>query len=189
MQTHTPLVQAEPGGQTWPHAPQLVLLLLRLTHVPLQLVKPDRQPLQVPLLQATPGGHWFPHVPQLWGLVFRLTQVPLQLVVPVGHTHVPLLQTAPLQQRGVVEAHGCPGPLLQVDAKAFSRPREERTPPKALASMPLSTCRREGLRARNFVNSSKREEFMLYSLLGCRTRGTRCGPRAPVLMVSLHPRL
>jgi hypothetical protein len=43
VETQVPFVQVWPVAQAWPHAPQLLVLVLRLTHVPPQLVCPDGQ--------------------------------------------------------------------------------------------------------------------------------------------------
>lgn len=81
-------------------------------------------------------------------------------VSPLGQTQVPPLHTEPLQQYGLVVAQAWPGmPPVQVAANEFSMPTNESTLPTALAAMPLSTWRREGLLANSLVKSSNQEEF------------------------------
>jgi hypothetical protein len=69
------LQQVVPLAQTFPQAPQLLLLLLVLTQAPLQQV--------VPLAQT------FPQAPQLLLLLLVLTQMPLQQTCPAGQQRVP----------------------------------------------------------------------------------------------------
>jgi len=74
-----------PLAQVWPHDPQFVLLVDRLTQAPLHLVRPP--------VHVCDDTHWlfwhdwplaqvWPHDPQFVLLVDRLTQAPLHLVRP-----------------------------------------------------------------------------------------------------------
>lgn len=60
---HFPDWQVCPEGQAAPHAPQLLLSIWRLVHLPLQVMRPDAQ-AQVPLVQACPAAHALPQPPQ-----------------------------------------------------------------------------------------------------------------------------
>lgn len=65
------------------HPPQLVLLLWRLTHTPLQLVVPVGQ-AQRPAVQVDPPEQVTPQAPQLLLSVCGLTQAPAQATWPAG---------------------------------------------------------------------------------------------------------
>ena len=70
----TPDEQDEPPAHACPQPPQLVLLVLVLTHVPLQ--------------QAVPEPHTLPQLPQLLLSLVSSTQVPLHRDFPEGQTQV-----------------------------------------------------------------------------------------------------
>jgi hypothetical protein len=57
------VVHVRGAVQTVPHAPQLVLLVLRLTHNPLQSERPVGH-VHVPLTQLVPPWQALPHDPQ-----------------------------------------------------------------------------------------------------------------------------
>ena len=66
-----------------PHAPQLLLSLVRSRHTPEQLVRPVRhETVHTPAEQTVPDGHTFLHAPQLLTSVASSRQTPMQLVVP-----------------------------------------------------------------------------------------------------------
>jgi hypothetical protein len=74
--------------QTVPQPPQLVALVVRSAHIPLQQVSPLGQApttlpqVQCPSTHVSPAGHCTPHAPQLYGSVAVYTQTPLQSVCP-----------------------------------------------------------------------------------------------------------
>jgi hypothetical protein len=59
---HTPEEQEPPDAHVFPHAPQLLTLVVKLTQVPLQFVWPAGQ--QTPLAQLAPEPQTVEHVPQ-----------------------------------------------------------------------------------------------------------------------------
>src|SRR3954469_26007258 len=73
---HVPLTQVIPAGQTFPQAPQLALLLARLTQELPHFVSPGKQALllHVPLTQFDPAAQTFPQAPQLALSEERLVQ-------------------------------------------------------------------------------------------------------------------
>jgi hypothetical protein len=73
-----------PAVQALPQRPQLVLLVWRFTHWPLQSVWPVGQ-AQAPMTQVDPPPHATPQRPQFVLLVCRLVQTLLQTFWPVGH--------------------------------------------------------------------------------------------------------
>jgi hypothetical protein len=76
----TPVEQTCPAPQTVPHAPQLALSVVRLTHAPLQTEVPAGQ-AHAPLTQSAPVGHAWPHAPQLAADVCVLVSQPSAAVV------------------------------------------------------------------------------------------------------------
>jgi hypothetical protein len=62
--THVPPQQPLPATHIDPQAPQLLLLVLRLTQMPPQLVVPVGH-MHTPLVHVAPIGHVRPHIPQL----------------------------------------------------------------------------------------------------------------------------
>ncbi len=73
-----PFTQVPPAWQALPHVPQLLTSVFRLTHVPLQLVKPDGQTAtHDPFWQVCCDEHAFPHAPQLL-FVVKSVQLPPQ---------------------------------------------------------------------------------------------------------------
>ena len=58
---HVPAMQGMPGGQTFPHEPQLFLSFTMSIHEPLQNALPDGQMsshVQVVVLNCSPEPHW-----------------------------------------------------------------------------------------------------------------------------------
>ncbi len=82
LQTQLPFEQVVPDGQTRPHAPQLVEVLVAV-QVPLQTCWPLGH-WQVPLVQVAPEAHLVPHPPQLFLSVSVATHWPLQSSCPAG---------------------------------------------------------------------------------------------------------
>jgi hypothetical protein len=95
-----PLQHVSPFGQTFPHVPQLLVLVWRFWQVPPQFVVPPAQLPHDPLMQDTPEAQVPPHAPQLFGSVLVSTHALPQSVRPDAQWHcVPLfLQQAPLLQ-------------------------------------------------------------------------------------------
>jgi hypothetical protein len=92
----------EPGGQSWPHPPQLVGLVARSTHCPPQTAgfcPPAHR--HRPLKQAAPFTQEFAQNPQLLGSETIEVQTPKQLVWPgpqVTDVHTPALHVWPAPQ-------------------------------------------------------------------------------------------
>jgi hypothetical protein len=84
------------GEQLIEHAPQFVGSVVVSTHTPLQTECGGAQ--HTPLMHISPAVvlHAFPHEPQFIASVWKLRQIPAHAVVPVGHTHAPLTQLAPV---------------------------------------------------------------------------------------------
>ncbi len=82
-QAQVPAVHEAPPWQTFPHAPQLLLLVESTTHAPLQLVSPGSH-VQTPRAQYEPPKQTVPHAPQFELSRPRFVQVPLHSFVPVG---------------------------------------------------------------------------------------------------------
>jgi hypothetical protein len=77
---------------TFPQTPQWLGLEARLTHEPLQFVRPAPQlTVHAPAEQTLPGGHTTPHPPQLLGSLATLLQAPEQSDWPGGHWQTPPL--------------------------------------------------------------------------------------------------
>jgi hypothetical protein len=125
--TQTPLQSDWPPGQVHappehvppehplPQAPQLVVLVCRSTHCPLQNVLPAGHAVQLPLTHEPPA-HWLPQVPQLLQSVNVLTHLPLQAVgVEPEHSRP---QVAPLQVADPVPDEG-PGQTLPQAPQLF----------------------------------------------------------------------
>ena len=82
------------AAQAFPHHPQLLVLLARLTHCPEQLTVPDGQ-VQTPPKQKVPPEHTSPQPPQSLSSVCRSTHERPHAVKLVAHWawHTPALQT------------------------------------------------------------------------------------------------
>jgi hypothetical protein len=94
---HT-LVALARAGHAVPHALQLAGSLLRLTHAPLQLVRPAVQLVaHTPAEHTWPAAHVRPQAPQLLLSDCRSRHVPEQFVCPAAHetTQAPPLHTCP----------------------------------------------------------------------------------------------
>jgi hypothetical protein len=95
-----PSKHTNPFAQAIPQEPQLRTSVAVLTHVPLQMMKPEGHK-QVP---PTQNGEIFvqtmPQEPQFIGSFWRSTQSPSQTVVPDRHPgmHMPFKQMVPLGQ-------------------------------------------------------------------------------------------
>src|SRR5512142_1800225 len=99
-------------GQTWPQAPQLLMLVSSAVSqpsagLPLQLPKPGLQMTPQALLAQTGiplacGGHTEPHAPQLLVSLNTFTHCPAHCsrgaVHTAGFVHTPAVQRLPLQQ-------------------------------------------------------------------------------------------
>lgn len=111
---HTPVTQYSPGEQFFPHAPQLVMSLLRSTHpagepVAGQRVSVPEQPEPVvavthfapplPGMQTSVEAQAFPHAPQFAGSLLRFLHprhpvAPPQGLSPPAHTGAPPAQAS-----------------------------------------------------------------------------------------------
>lgn len=80
-----PLEQTCPVEHCLPQLPQWLTSVLRLRHVPEQLVCPEGQ-AQLPLLQMNPVPHFRPQPPQLLTSVLMFTQALLQVACPLEQT-------------------------------------------------------------------------------------------------------
>ena len=99
-QTQTPLWQVAPLVQAEPHAPQLRLSDVILTHAFEQLVRPAPHCVaQPPVEQTIPAAHCVEHEPQWSGSVAISVQTPKQRTWPAGHTHWLAEHTVPPEQR------------------------------------------------------------------------------------------
>src|SRR4051812_14665867 len=94
-QTHVPPLQLAPDGQTFPQAPQLVVVVMS-TQAPPHMACPAPQ-THVPPLQLAPDGQTFPQAPQLAASEAVSTQVAPQAVSPDGHWQVPAVHESPSQ--------------------------------------------------------------------------------------------
>jgi hypothetical protein len=92
-------MQAEPPGQTVPHALQFRLFDCRLTHVLPQRFSPVAhvRTWQAPLVHTELPGQTLPHRPQLRGSVCRLVQVVPHATCPEPHEHCPPTQLPPIE--------------------------------------------------------------------------------------------
>ena len=121
LATHSPCLQVWLALHCLPQRPQLRSSVLRLTHLPAQLVRrpvgqhfPTGRPVHVPLqaAQIVPSGHWLPHVPQCCSLVLGLMQLPAQQVCPLVQVvpQVPQLLLSVWVLRQVPPQHLLPVP-------------------------------------------------------------------------------
>jgi len=87
------------GAQAWPHAPQSDELVVGLTHVPLQFVRPGAHvAVQAPLTQTWPVAQAWLHPPQFVTLLFRSMQLRAHCAYPIGQladTQAPFWQSSP----------------------------------------------------------------------------------------------
>lgn len=94
-----PSVQVAPPGHTVPHAPQLRLLVCKLTHPPSHSVRPVLQlPVQAPPEHSVPRGQRLPHTPQFRGSELKSVQAVPHCVSPELQAHFPSRQLAPVAQ-------------------------------------------------------------------------------------------
>ena len=113
---HTPDAQICPRVHAVPHAPQLLVSVIRLVHVPGAVphaTPPDGQ-RQFPALQSAPEGHVVLHEPQCVGSLIVSTQMVAGGTV-LGHTcwvgvqpHVPAMHDC-VRWHGVPHAPQCAG--------------------------------------------------------------------------------
>lgn len=173
-QAHLPFTQVKFVPQVLPQAPQLLLLVLVLTHVKPAAAEPQ---------QVVPIGHLVQLPPQL-PLELVEVQDPPQLVVPGGHpqvpapvqtpplghvVHTPLQQVRPLQHPLEVEhvpfcgTHlfdGAVGDDPEVGVLADASPSEGAMAPATPAIRTFSALRRESGFASFFASSSKRSSLI-----------------------------
>jgi hypothetical protein len=82
-----------PVGQTLPHAPQLVALVLRSTQALPHIVSGVQTIRHRPAEQNSPAAHALPQAPQFARSEATSTQAAPQAVRPAGHAHRPPVQT------------------------------------------------------------------------------------------------
>jgi hypothetical protein len=74
---HTPDRHISPASHAWPHSPQWLMSVERLTHEPPQSVRPgSHASVHSPLLQTSSGPHARPQLPQLEKSLSRSTHRP-----------------------------------------------------------------------------------------------------------------
>jgi len=80
--------QNKPAPHAVPHAPQLAVSVVRLTHLPPQLVSPAPH-TQLLAEHCCPLPHAFPHAPQLLGSLLVATQLLPHSDCPCAHSTPP----------------------------------------------------------------------------------------------------
>ncbi len=107
----TPAAQTWPPVHTRPHAPQLVLSLMRFTQVPAQSVCPVGH-TQTPIAHDCPPEHARPHVPHDVLVAVRLVSQPLAGLLsqlPKPALHAPIAQVPEAQVAdALANTHGRP---------------------------------------------------------------------------------
>lgn len=88
-QPQMPLAHSSPAAQVFPHMPQFIVSVAKLTHAPEQLFCPVGHTAVHAEAAQTPPSHAAPHAPQLPGLLVRSKQPASHPLVPEGHPHAP----------------------------------------------------------------------------------------------------
>jgi hypothetical protein len=121
---HVPSLQDPPAGHVVPQAPQLSMLVVSSTHVPLHIVSPVAQPVvQALFTHSSPMVQRLPQPPQLRGSLVGSMHVPPHIVVPVLQVHALAAQVAPVGH-AVPQAPQSSGSLVRSthELEQFVRP-------------------------------------------------------------------